>query len=272
VDALGGDLVATPMQWAARNGYLYVIQVLIAHGADPNIRDTQGYNTLHLVTHSSSIMPLLYLLHQPISVDERDTAGHTALMWAAYQGDALSVELLLKHGANPNSRDDSGLSPLHWAVVRGNKVCIRRLFEKGTEIHAKDNEGRTARDMAVELKSLGAWKRALEEGGFTEDGAKRKKPLSDVSGSYGLGVHVELTPVALPSGIRSWLCLSCPRIFLYMIFMTLTILPWYTGMILAMAEFFGMHHVRRFACLALCVSQRAVSDRHSRSAKQADVH
>ena len=63
VDALGGDLVATLMRWAARNGYLYVIQVLIAHGAYPNIRDTQGYNTLHLVTHSSSIMPLLYLLH-----------------------------------------------------------------------------------------------------------------------------------------------------------------------------------------------------------------
>lgn len=199
VDALGGDLVATPMQWAARNGYLYVIQLLIAHGADPNIKDTQGYNTLHLVTHSSSIMPLLYLLHQPISIDERDSAGHTALMWAAYQGDALSVETLLKHGANPNTHDDSGLTPLHWAVVRGNKVCILKLFEKGAEIHAKDNEGRTARDMAVELKSLGAWKRALEEGGFTEDGSRRKRPLSEV------GVHIlyeanllALTPTSFP--------------------------------------------------------------------------
>lgn len=101
-------------------------------------------------------------------------------MWAAYQGDALSVEMLLKHGANPNTRDDAGLTPLHWAVVRGNKVCILKLFEKGAEIHAKDNEGRTARDMAVELKSLGAWKRALEEGGFTEDGSRRKKPLGEV--------------------------------------------------------------------------------------------
>ena len=68
-------------------------------------------------------------------------------------------------------------------MVRGNKVCILRLFEiqKGAEIHAKDNESRTARDMAAELKSLGAWKRALEEGGFTEDGSRRKKPLSEVS-------------------------------------------------------------------------------------------
>lgn len=34
-----------------------------------------------------------------------------------------------------------------------------------------------------------------------------------------------------------------PTIFLFLIFMTLTILPWYTGIILATAEFFGMHHV-----------------------------
>ena len=180
VDALGGDLVATPMQWAARNGYLYVIQLLIAHNADPTITDSQGYNSLHLVTHSSSIMPLLYLLHQPINVDSRDSQGHTSLMWAAYQGDALSVNLLLRHGANPNLKDDAGLTSLHWAVVRGNRIAIRKLIEKGADLSAKDGEDRTPRDMAAELKSLGAWKRALEEGGMDEYGVKRGKPLSDV--------------------------------------------------------------------------------------------
>lgn len=223
VDALGGDLVATPMQWAARNGYLYIIHLLIAHNADPTITDSQGYNTLHLVTHSSSIMPLLYLLHQPISVDSRDSQGHTSLMWAAYQGDALSVDLLLRHGANPNLKDDAGLTALHWAVVRGNKVCIRRLVEKGGDVTAKDGEDRTPRDMAVELKSLGAWKRALEEGGMNEYGVKRSKPLSDRN-----------TKIAI---------FILPTMFFYLIFMTLAILPWYTGILLAMAEFFGMHHV-----------------------------
>ncbi|GLB44417.1 putative DHHC palmitoyltransferase family protein [Lyophyllum shimeji] len=223
VDALGGDLVATPMQWAARNGYLYVIQLLIAHGADPTIADSQGYNSLHLVTHSSNIMPLLYLLHQPINVDSRDAQGHTSLMWAAYQGDGLSVELLLKHGADPNAKDDAGLSPLHWAVVRGNRMIIRKLIENGADLTAKDGEDRTARDMAVELKSLGAWKRALEEGGMNEYGVKRGKPLSDRN-----------TKIAI---------FMLPTIFFYLIFMTLTILPWYTGLLLALAEFFGMHHI-----------------------------
>ncbi|KAF9480640.1 ankyrin [Pholiota conissans] len=211
------------MQWAARNGYLYVIQLLVAHGADPTITDSQGYNSLHLVTHSSSIMPLLYLLHQPINVDSRDSQGHTSLMWAAYQGDALSVDLLLRHGANTNLKDDAGLTPLHWAVVRGNRVAIRRLIEKGADLTAKDGEGRTPRDMAVELKSLGAWKRALEEGGMDENGVKRGKPLSDR--------NTKITIFILPT------------IVFYLMFMTLTLLPWYTGILLAVAEFFGMHHI-----------------------------
>ncbi|KAF9037902.1 ankyrin [Hymenopellis radicata] len=208
VDALGGDLVATPMQWASRNA-------TYSHNADPTITDSQGYNALHLVTHSSSIMPLLYLLHQPINVDSRDLQGHTSLMWAAYQGDALSVDLLLRHGASPNTTDDA---------VRANRTIIRRLVERGADLTAKDGEGRTPREMATELKSLGAWKRALEEGGMNEYGVKKAKPFSDV-----------------PKHQNRNICTADH--ILYMIFMTLTILPWYTGILLALALFFGMHHI-----------------------------
>ena len=169
-----------------RNGYLYIIDLLINHNADPNISDSQGYNTLHLVTHSSTVMPLLYLLHQPISPDVPDAQGHTSLMWAAYQGDAISVELLLNHGASVRTKDNSGLTPLHWAVVRGNRFCIRKLLESGADMSAKDDTGKTPKEMAVELKSLGPWKRALEEAGMTEDGRKIGKPLSEVSLAFTL--------------------------------------------------------------------------------------
>ncbi|KAH0833938.1 DHHC palmitoyltransferase-domain-containing protein [Lanmaoa asiatica] len=147
-------------------------------------------------------MPLLYLLHQPVNVDSRDLQGHTSLMWAAYQGDALSVDLLLKHGANPNLKDDVGLSPLHWAVMW--KDELQGIWP-------------------VELKSLGAWKRAMEEGGMSEFGVKKTKPLNERNTKIAIFV--------------------LPSIFLYIIFITLSILPWYTGIVLAMAEFFAMHHI-----------------------------
>ena len=62
VDPIGGDLHATPLQWAARNGHLYVVHLLLSRGADPSIRDAQGFNTLQLITHSSAVMPLLYMV------------------------------------------------------------------------------------------------------------------------------------------------------------------------------------------------------------------
>lgn len=62
IDATGGDLCATPMQWAARNGHLYVVHLFLSRGADPNIKDGQGFNTLHLITHSSAVMPVLYMV------------------------------------------------------------------------------------------------------------------------------------------------------------------------------------------------------------------
>ncbi|THU82712.1 ankyrin [Dendrothele bispora CBS 962.96] len=120
VDALGGYLVAIPIQWAARNSYL------------------------------------------PINVDSRDAQGRTSLMWAAYQGDALYVYLLLHHWCQPEHRG----------------------LQHGADLTAKDAENRTARDMAIELKSLGAWKRAMEEGGMNEYGAKRTNLLAiEIPGS-----------------------------------------------------------------------------------------
>lgn len=78
--------------------------------------------------------------------------------------------------------------------------------------------------MALELKAIGAWRRALEEGGMAEDGVRQGKPFKERN-----------TRLAI---------IIIPTVFLYMIFTTLSILPWYTGVPLACAEFFGMHHVR----------------------------
>lgn len=133
VDSRGGELNASPMMWAAkyqpfayvlayfgRNGHVYIVHLLLQYGGDPLLVDSQGFNVLHLATHSSNIMLILYLLHQPLIIpDLEDPQGHTPIMWAAFQGDALSVDVLLRWGADVKRRDTAGLSALHWAIVRG---------------------------------------------------------------------------------------------------------------------------------------------------------
>ncbi|KAG8762704.1 palmitoyltransferase akr1, partial [Serendipita sp. 397] len=169
VDVVGGELAATPLQWAARNGHLYVLHLLLSHNADPTLKDSQGYDSLQLTTHSSSVMSLLYMLQQPVSINSRDLQGHTPLMWAAYQGDAISVDILLKHNADPLLQDEKGMSALHWGVVKANKSVIRRLIEASPALlQARDESGKTPRELSQSLKSFSPFKRALEEGGMDE--------------------------------------------------------------------------------------------------------
>lgn len=192
IDAKGGELIATPLHWAARSGHLYVIINLLQKGADPLLTDSQGFNALHLITHSSNVMALLYLLqHESIStqnleggispIDFQDTQGHTPLMWAAYQGDGLSVQLLLSHAADPNLKDAIGLTPLHWAVVKGNRLCIRRLVEANADLSSRNNENKTPREMARELKSESSFAKGVLDAGRELDGRKRSKWLGEVS-------------------------------------------------------------------------------------------
>lgn len=195
IDSKGGELVATPLHWAARSGHLYVIINLLNRGADPTLIDSQGFNALHLITHSSNVMALLYVLqHSKIntsssslqdssssSIDFKDSQGHTSLMWAAYQGDSLSIELLLSHGSNPNLKDNDGLSPLHWAVVKGNRQCIRKLLESNSDIWLRNNQGKTPREMSRELKSENSYLKGLADSGRELDGRKRQKWLGEVS-------------------------------------------------------------------------------------------
>src|ERR1700679_2674213 len=65
VDVLGGHLLATPLQWAARKGLVEIMDLLIQHGANPRLVDSQDFSCLHSVTHSSDYWALLYILCQP---------------------------------------------------------------------------------------------------------------------------------------------------------------------------------------------------------------
>jgi len=48
VDPLGGELNASPLHWATRQGHLEMVTLLVNAGANPRIQDNQGFNTLHI--------------------------------------------------------------------------------------------------------------------------------------------------------------------------------------------------------------------------------
>lgn len=162
--------MATPLQWAAQRCHYYTVHLLLQHGADPLITDSQGYNTLHISTFNGNVLLLVLLLHQGIPVDVVDGFGHTGLMWSAYKGFPACVDLFLRWGANVEAQDEQGFTALHWALVKGSPGCIQKLIEYGADRFAKTATGKTPAITAQELNTVTAWFRALKESGYDEDG------------------------------------------------------------------------------------------------------
>lgn len=48
VDAVGGELNATPLHWSTRQGHLDAAVILMNAGADPTLRDAEGCSCIHL--------------------------------------------------------------------------------------------------------------------------------------------------------------------------------------------------------------------------------
>ncbi|KAI6898387.1 palmitoyltransferase akr1, partial [Hortaea werneckii] len=184
VNARGGDAQATPVLWASKRCHLQVVALLLANGADPLVKDDQGYNLLHSATLDGNVFQLVLLLHQPdIFVDVRDSQGHTSLMWAAYKGFGACVDVLLRWGADVHAADDMGFTALHWALVRGNYLCIQKLVEYGSDRFARSKpandipEGDTPAMTASRMKSERQWRKALLDSGFDEAGNPMPFPV-----------------------------------------------------------------------------------------------
>lgn len=103
VDAIGGDLDATPLHWATRQGHLASVVLLMNAGADPQIKDAEGCSSIHLAAQFGHTAVVAYFIARNVSPDTFDAGGMTALMWCAWKIMSLDpVRLLLTLGANPN--------------------------------------------------------------------------------------------------------------------------------------------------------------------------
>jgi Ankyrin repeats (3 copies)/ATP synthase alpha/beta family, nucleotide-binding domain/Ankyrin repeat len=109
------ELDYTPLLFAANYGQRDLAEVLLRHGANPNV---------HL-------------------------RGETPLGRAVLMHDDAMLDLLLHAGADPSAVLLNGLTPLHRAAMRGHAAIARRLLDAGANRGAQDANGRTPGDWAV---------------------------------------------------------------------------------------------------------------------------
>ena len=119
-----GVIGETPLHWAAHNGELEIVGMLLDAGAD-------------------------------IEADEIGCYGGKALHWASEHSPEV-VKMLLARGANVEGRnvkagaEYEGVTPLLMVATQKADCaeCTRILLAAGADVHARDAKGRTGADWA----------------------------------------------------------------------------------------------------------------------------
>ncbi len=102
-----------PLFIAVFNNHIEAVRLLLAHGADPYVRDDEGDSPLRFCADKGylEMARLLLLCGATKTIHEAGgAAGMNALGLAAYGLDVEMVRLLLAHGADPNVLDNDRMT------------------------------------------------------------------------------------------------------------------------------------------------------------------
>ena len=170
----------TALHYAAVDGNTEIANILVANGADINMKDNDGNTALHRAVLMDYKEMVKLLIAAGADINAQCNYGWTPLQIAATYGPESVARVLLENGAKVDLPNSFGETPLHNAVFEGDLNIAQLLLNKGANVNAKDNEGCTSLDV-VNIN----WK----FGFFSE---KEYKAISELLRSYGAKTGKEL--------------------------------------------------------------------------------
>ncbi|HJT86224.1 MAG TPA: ankyrin repeat domain-containing protein [Bryobacteraceae bacterium] len=161
----------TPLMFAAREGDVESARLLVAAGADVNVRDGDGKNALSLAIFNGNYEVASFVVDHHADVNQPDAQGFTPLFWAVDRRNMETapnfpwmvtldplplIQKLLESGANPNAtvnntprarmREGSPRIVYATALMRaafsGDLELVKLLLAHGADPHieSKDRE------------------------------------------------------------------------------------------------------------------------------------
>jgi ankyrin repeat protein len=162
VDAKDDQYGGTPLHYAAMEGHMEIVELLITKGADVNAATKNGHTALSYTKLHPETAELLRkhggktkkeleaATPEPPAAKAPDISIHGAAM----QGNIEAVKKHLAAGVDVNATSKmwSGMTPLHIAAEGGHNEIAELLIAKGADLTAKDQNpfvGGTPLDWAI---------------------------------------------------------------------------------------------------------------------------
>uniref|UniRef100_A0A8C8SJZ8 Ankyrin repeat domain 52 n=1 Tax=Pelusios castaneus TaxID=367368 RepID=A0A8C8SJZ8_9SAUR len=136
------DADEEPLKESRLKEAFFCLEFLLDNGADPSLRDKQGYTAVHYAAAYGNRQTLELLLEMSFNCLEDVESTHpvSPLHLAAYNGHCEALKTLAETLVNLDVRDHKGRTALHLATERGSTECVEVLTSHGASVLVKEKK------------------------------------------------------------------------------------------------------------------------------------
>ncbi|XP_048104360.1 caskin-1 isoform X4 [Alosa alosa] len=168
-----------------------------------NFQDADGLAAIHYAALNGNMELISLLLENQAAVDIRDQKGMRPLHYAAWQGKTEPMKMLLKAGSSVNSQSEEGQIPLHLSSQHGHYDGSEMLLQHQSNPCIRDLAGKTPLDLACEFGRVGVVQLLLNSNMCA---AMLEPKASDPNGTTPLHLaakngHIDIIRLLIGAGI-----------------------------------------------------------------------
>jgi len=154
----------TPLMYALRSRLFNLTHELLKRGANVNAIALDGNTALHAASMVFNANLLAQLMRNAVEIDKINKRGETPLNTAAATGNYLLLWFLLERDVNINAADDHGRTALHRAAFVGDPESVTLLLGKGATPDLRDKTETTPFGYAIRRRNIAVIKILLDAG------------------------------------------------------------------------------------------------------------